>query len=731
MHELFVAFVWHQHQPYYPDDVAGSNAMPWVRLHGTKDYWGMAMHLDEVPEMHATINLVPSLLLQILAYTEDYRQDEHLRVSRLPPDSLSEADRLYLLDNFFMANPDHMIRPHARYWELYEQRAAGKDDAARALRRFSAQDLLDLQCWSNLIWFHPIAFERHADLREFRLKGQGWTQDEKQWLLDKQLDLLAEVIPLHRKLADRGQIELTTTPFYHPILPLLVDKRLARQAMPQVDLPRRLESYAQDAAAQVRSAVEYHTRVFGRPPLGMWPSEGSVAQATIAPIAEAGIQWIASDEEILTRSTDGWISRDAQGMVQHPEMLYRPWRVEENGHELQMIFRDHALSDHIGFHYQRYSGQQAADDLIGKFEAIGRAISVRAPADSPLVSLILDGENCWEYYPDGGLEFLRELYHRIARHPQIKAVRVHDHLVEHPASEKLGHLFAGSWISHNFAIWIGHPACNRAWDLVSETRSALVAHSAANDVAADDLKRAWEELYIAEGSDWFWWFDDHHSSGQDWLFDQLFRKHLQNVYTLLGLEPPAKLQKPIGIDRGDARPFNQPTGLLNVKINGRETYFEWINAGVYAVSAARGTMTMADAQRIERASFGFDAQRLLLRFDAHGGICQRLADVDTLRIAFLEPSGFELLVSNPGARQPSARLLHKGVSVKAPGIEVAADTILEIAVPWRNLGVDTDSPVHFYAELIAGEQSIERIPHEGAIDTRVPSPDFELMMWQA
>ncbi len=731
MHEIAVAFVWHQHQPYYPDDVSGQNLMPWVRLHGTKDYWGMAMHLAEVPEVRATINFVPSLLTQILAYTDEKRDDEHLRVSRLPADGLIESDRLYLLDNFFMAHPDQMIRPYPRYWELYQQRAAHTDSAARAARRFSTRDLLDLQCWSNLIWFHPIAFERDTDLAEFRRKGKHWSEDEKQWLLDRQLEILAEVIPLHRKLAASGQIELTTTPFYHPILPLLVDKRLARQAMPHVELPRRLEGYAEDAAEQVRRAVAFHTKLFGEPPRGMWPSEGSVAQAIVPLVAEAGVQWIASDEEILTASTDGWVSRDAQGLVQHPELLYRPWRIEEGGRGLQMIFRDHALSDQIGFHYQRYHADQAAEDLLGKLEAIGRAVDARGAKAPALVSLILDGENCREYYPDNGLHFFRAIYRQIARHPQVSAVRVRDYLQRYPAQDKLGQLFAGSWISHDFAIWIGQPAGNQAWDLVSEARAMLTTKKAGPTLPATELDRAWQELYIAEGSDWFWWFDEHHSSSQDWLFDQLFRKHLQNIYTLVGEEPPAALAKPIGTDRRHVRPFTQPTSLLEVKINGRETYFEWVNAGLYVTSAARGTMTMADGLRITRVHYGFDEERLLLRFDTLGAAAARLAEVDVLRVVFLQPSGYELLVSRPGDARPTARLYHNDVPVSAPGCEAACDTILEVAAPLRGLGLAAEAALHFYAELLHQDQSLERVPHEGAIETVVPSADYELMMWQA
>ncbi|HET6881333.1 MAG TPA: glycoside hydrolase family 57 protein, partial [Pirellulales bacterium] len=531
MHDVSLAFFWHQHQPYYPDDVAGENPMPWVRLHGTKDYLGMALLLKEVPEFHATINLVPSLLDQLLAYTEHGHVDTHLRVSRTPADSLSEQDLYYLLDNFFMVHPDQMIRPYPRYLELYQKRGLSVDSAARAAKRFAKRDLIDLQCWSNLTWIHPLVFENDRDLAEFRAKGRNWTEQEKLWLLDKQMELLRQVVPLHRELAKAGQVELTTTPYYHPILPLLWDKRLARQAMPQVNLPERLDGYPDDAAEHVRRAVAFHQKLFGEKPRGMWPSEGSVCQAMIPTLAAAGIQWIATDEEILSGSTDGWVARDGQGFLRHPEMLYRPWRVDEKGQQLQIVFRDHAMSDQIGFHYQRYQAQHAVDDFIGKLEAIGNATGANAGQRPTLVSIILDGENCWEYYPNAGVDFLRQLYRRVVAHPKIKPVRVGDYLRDHPATDKIGTLFAGSWIQHNFGIWIGHPECNQAWDLLYQTREHLLAAAKSGEKTGQQLEKAWTELFIAEGSDWFWWFGDSHSSAQDALFDRLFRKHLQNVYT--------------------------------------------------------------------------------------------------------------------------------------------------------------------------------------------------------
>jgi alpha-amylase/alpha-mannosidase (GH57 family) len=732
MHEVALAFFWHQHQPYYPDDVAGENPMPWVRLHGTKDYWGMAMLLGETPELKATINLVPSLLQQLLAYTESDHQDEHLRISRLAADALSESDMNYLMDNFFMVHPDHNIRPYPRYFELYKRRGLSIDSAEHARKRFSKKDIIDLQCWANLAWIHPLAFELDRDLAEFRKKGRHYSEQEKAWLLQKQMDLLKQVIPLHRELQDRGQVELTTSPFYHPILPLLYDKRLAKRAMPNVTLPKSLDSYADDARQQIRSAIELHERLFGRKPRGLWPSEGSVCQAMIPALVEGGLQWFATDEEILSCSTDGWVSRDSNGYLRNPEMLYRPWRVEEQGKPLQVVFRDHAMSDQIGFHYQRYAPQQAVDDFIGKIEAIEAATKGNAGQRPSMVNIILDGENCWEYYPNSGLEFLRGLYRRVVQHPRIAPVRIGDYLARYPATDKLGNLFPGSWIQHNFAIWIGHPECNDAWDRLHETRRRLCEFTAKKAKSPEKIARAWQELYIAEGSDWFWWFGDTHESAQKGLFDRLFRKHLQNAYALLDEAPPAELAKPISRAQRPARMYSEPTGLLRVKVDGRRTYFEWINAGHYACGGSRGTMNMAEAGLVSDLYFGFDLDRLLLRLDARDGPArEKWAGIGALRVCFLSPDGFTLVVKNPAHKKPTAELLLNDATVAAPGIEVAADLLLELALPFRALGLNTDDCIQFYVELLQKNQPVERIPSEGAIETAVPSPDYELIMWQA
>jgi alpha-amylase/alpha-mannosidase (GH57 family) len=726
-----LAFLWHQHQPYYPDDVSGENPMPWVRLHGVKDYYGMALHLLEFPEMRCTINLVPSLLLQIQAYTDRGATDRPLQVSRVSADSLSEKDALYLLDHSFMASPDQMIRPFARYHELYQRRELGRQTARACLRRFRERDLRDLQVWFNLAWVHPLAFEKDSELRELRDKGRSFTEAEKGRLLEKHLEILRQIIPLHQRLAAEGQVELTTTPFYHPILPLLLDKKLAREALPDVKLPRYAGGNSEDAECHVRRAVEFHTRLFGAAPRGMWPAEGSVCQAMLPLLARHGVRWIATDEEILGQSTQGFIGRDHHGHVRNPDRMYRPYRVEEEGAALSIVFRDHALSDRIGFHYQRSDPDAAADDFLHHVDNIRRAVS---DGDNPaLVSVILDGENCWEHYPEGGVPFLRALYRHCTTAPNVRPVSLGRFLEEHPPRDTLPRLFAGSWINHNFAIWVGHEEDNTAWDALHRAREFLQQRTLPDGPRPSELEQAWEELYIAEGSDWFWWYGDDHNSAQLDVFDYLFRKHLQNVYLLLDEVPPPELARAIS-RRGQRVLHTVPRSFLDVKVNGRVTFFEWIGAGRYTCQNERGTMAQVTPGPIKDLYFGFNLETLLVRVDFEEPARTALEDFEALRLGFVEPAGWEVLI-RPGLLSWGGRpagaieLLYEGEPVASPGLAVGIDLILEVAVPFAALGLKPDQPAQFFVELIQDGQSRDRAPREECIHLLVPAENFELVMW--
>jgi alpha-amylase/alpha-mannosidase (GH57 family) len=731
MAEVALALYWHQHQPYYPDDVAGDNPMPWVRLHGVKDYYGMALHLLECPEMRCTINLVPSLLMQIQAYTERGASDRFLQISRQPANGLAESDCLFLLDHFFMANPEHMIRPNPRYAELHHRRAAGKNSSQEALRRFKEKDLRDLQVWFNLAWVHPLLFERDSELREMQAKGRSFTEEEKNRLLDKHLEILRAIIPMHRKLAERGQVELTTTPYYHPILPLLFDKRLSREAMPDIKLPRYPGGYLEDAAVQVRRAVDFHIQVFGKPPTGMWPAEGSVCQAMLPLLAEQGIRWIATDEEILGAATHGFVSRDSRGHVLNPNHMYRPYKASEAGRELGIVFRDHSLSDMIGFHYQRSEPDAAAEDFVSHLRGIGQAIDSPQPA---LVSVILDGENSWEHYPGGGVAFLRSLYERCIQTPEIHPVPIGEFLETHPPQDTLPHLFAGSWIHHNFAIWIGHEEDNTAWDALHQTREHLRRREAHGQKTSEILGRAWEEIYIAEGSDWFWWFGDENSCAQDALFDYLFRKHLQNVYTLLGDTPPESLKRPIK-RRGQRPIHSMPRAFLDVKVDGRRTFFKWLHAGRYTCQSERSTMAMASWGPIKEVYFGFDTRALLIGVDFHGSARVKLAGYEAMRIRFEEPAEHDVVITGLTKPTPQAQLLKPGrpqampASDRPASVQVGIEMTVELAIPFEQIGVTVNQPIQFFVELIEAGQSRDRAPREGAISLTCPSPDFEQIMW--
>jgi len=738
MQDVSVALLWHQHQPYYVDDLSPEVLLPWVRLHASRDYWGMAMQLLEFPQMHATVNLTPCLVKQLLAQANGESQDIHLRVSQRPPDGLTEEESVYLMDNFFMVHQEHNIRPNPRYAELHAKRNASADSAKVALKRFSRQDIIDLQCWSNLVWIHPLAFEQDKDLAEFKQKGTGWSVHEKNWLLAKQHELLSQVVPLYRQLSERGQVELTTSPFYHAILPLLWDKRSALNALPQLTLPLHLKSFDIDVCEQVRRAIDFHTEVFGTKPRGMWPSEGSVSQAIVAPLVDAGVQWIASDEEVLAESLSGQLARNEKGELQNASLLYRPWNLQDRGRKLVSIFRDHQLSDLISFQYQRYSAQRAVDDLVGRLQAIAQA-GIRHTAAAPaLVTLAMDGDNCWEHYPDCGVKFLRGLYRTLSDHRDVKPVCVADYIEQHPPKKSLAHLHAGSWIKHDFSVWIGHTECNLAWDLLHDARQLLVERAEEESEVTDNpvitnesLQKAWEEIYQAQGSDWFWWLGDSHTSSQDEIFDQLFRSHLSNVYTLLGESPPKILSQPI-VQQPPEAIEQEPTQLLDVRIDGRRTYFEWIGAGYHKPSRSRGTMMMASVGRTECVYFGFDREHLLIRLDAQSGpIWESWDDVDALHIVFTEPNDYRLTVQRPATEHPAFTLTHGNVVVSHSHIEVAANTVLEIDIPWLALAVSKEGSIRFHVELLQGDSVIERVPYSDAISLRVPSPSFEMTMWHA
>lgn len=513
-----LAIIYHNHQPYYKNLITNETDVPWVRLHGTKDYLDMVLMLEKYPRMRATFNMVPSLLEQIEDYASKNVKDLFLDLSRKSVNRLSLAERSFIIENFFMVNADKVIAFHPRYYELYFKVQSKKD--------FSDQDILDLQVWFNLAWIDPYFRETMPRLTEIVNKGRFYTEEEKKTVLDAQLYILADIIPGYRRFMSSGQIELTLSPYYHPILPLLYNTNLAKEANPKSVLPHKGFSYPQDAEAQILSGVAQYKGLFGRQPAGMWPSEEAVCEHIIPFLLKAGINWIVTDEAILFKSLKRK-KRDTR-------LLYRPHALKRKDGVMRIIFRDRYLSDLIGFTYPGWDAQRAVDDFMTHMRNIDKAFDGK----DTLVTVAMDGENAWEYYRNDGRDFLELLYSRLSDASFVRTVTPGEYLDANPDASNISRLAAGSWIYGEFSKWINNPYKNKGWEYLSIARDEL------QKMIEDGLPvsdKAWKQMYIAEGSDWYWWFGEDYPG----YFDRLFRMHLSNFYTLIDKPIPAYLQNPI------------------------------------------------------------------------------------------------------------------------------------------------------------------------------------------
>lgn len=741
-HKIYLALLWHQHQPYYKDLKSGQAIMPWVRLHATKDYYDMVALLDDFPKIRMTVNLVPSLLLQLQDFAQNRCTDPWLEKSLIPASQLTEQDKCWILENFFFCNWDTMIFPNPRYAELFEKRGkfASREEMKRTQSYFSVQDFLDLQVWFNLAWMDPIWQEKDPLVSHLYKKGKKFSEEEKSSLIEKQREICRLAIEKHKELWHKNQIELSTTPFYHPILPLICDTDAAQMAMPGSPKPKRRFQHPEDAKAQVEKAIRFMENLFGKRPIGMWPSEGSVSKQALSILAEAGIKWAATDEKILFHS----LERD--GLETQRHLLYQPYWAEAetlppatekkskdeisgtNPGRLQMVFRDHALSDAIGFVYARMDPKKAVEDFVNRILKIADAVP---ESDSPpLVPVILDGENCWESYARDGNDFLKILYGTLSQQSRIETTTIGGFIEKYPAKKTLKKLWAGSWINSDFAIWIGHHEDNRAWDLLSETREFLAETLKKYPEKAADpsLQMAWESLYIAEGSDWCWWYGDQNSTAQDEIFDELFRSHLKNVYRFAGKEPPQKLSTAI---KGKARKGEHilPVEFISPKIDGLVTnYYEWRTGGIVQAAPTGGAMHQAETFLIQ-VCYGFDLENLYIRLDTKEAL--KKLDLSEIKIAlhFIEPSGHELQIhwENQTVKAHWSNRDNKLTSLK----EVAANKIIELALPFSFLPVKENDPIEFVVLVIKQGIQIERWPYQSSIHLKRPTKEFGSDLWSA
>jgi len=553
MSKLYLALLWHQHQPLYRDlgaaSPVGAYRLPWVRLHALRDYYSMAALAAAQPGFELTINLTPVLSWQLQDYAERGATDRSLDLTLKPAERLTAGEQQEILATFFRADRVHQLDVHPRYRELLQHRNEGT--------AWAPQDYRDLQAWFSLAWFGSefregevrLVTGETASVRTFVQQGAGFSHADIEAIATEQYKILRAVLPLHRHLQQQGRIEVSTTPFYHPILPILLDSDAVTLDGSQ-QRPRRF-AHPEDAHAHVERAVTHYRSVFGAPPRGMWPAEAAVSQAAVAVFAEHGIDWIATDTGVLSRSGRfGYRADD-------PNVLCRLYRAEEGTRRLGVFFRERELSNKIGFDYHRYDEpKRAASDFV---EQIHRRFLDRLdPGEDHVLTIVLDGENSWGAYANDGRDFLAALYARLAADPDVETTTFSRYLDgdsrrARPAhrlleQQRVHELFTGSWIDLagsgpgvDLGTWIGHPEENRAWDLLGEARNALV--QAGHTPASAPL--AFEALFAAEGSDWFWWFGDDQGAEWDPELDDLFRAHLRRAYTAAGLTAPKALESPV------------------------------------------------------------------------------------------------------------------------------------------------------------------------------------------
>ncbi len=584
---LRVVVLWHQHQPFYKDLVTGEYRLPWVRLHALKDYYGMVKLLDEFPNVHQTFNLVPSLITQIQDYVTGAARDPFLEVAAKPAKDLNPHERRFALQYLFQANPTNLIGRYPRYRELWDRFRSGGGNPETVDKYFSAQDFTDLQVLSQIAWFDEFFLEE-ADVKGLIQKGRDYSLEDQSFVMARERELLAKVLPVHAAAAQQGHIEISTSAFYHPILPLVCDTNMGAVSSPGLPLPQNRFRHPEDAREQLVRGLDLHQDVFGIRPQGVWPSEGSVSEEAIAISQNLGVKWMATDEEVLGRSLGISFGRDGHGHLP-PDLakkLYTIHRFESDQAQMNLIFRDHTISDLIGFVYSGMAPQDAASHLMHNIKQSAQPV-LDAGHDA-VVPIILDGENAWEYYPQSGREFLRRFYDALQREPGVESTTVSETIQRHRDFSPLKSLVPGSWIHANFNVWIGAPEDNRAWDYLYHARNFYAEAAPKADEAQRQL--AFEEILIAEGSDWNWWYGPEHHSANDREFDELYRKHLSNIYQLLGSRPPDYLSQPIM--GGGERPAVLPqTAYIHPRVTGDMVrYFEWMGAAVYTADRRAGAM---------------------------------------------------------------------------------------------------------------------------------------------
>lgn len=588
------------HQPVYQLTPTGDYLMPWVRLHAVKDYLDMVLILEKFPKIKLNFNLVPVLLDSLIDYGENDLHDIHSRLTITDVEDLTADDKEFIINNFFDANFHSMILPSEEYNRLYQKYQLNPEND---INMFSNQEYSDLMALFNLAWFDPIYKNIYPELKKLIKKGKNYTTEDRIKIIDIQRDIIRKIIPTYKKFSDEGRIEITTSPYYHPILPILLDIKSIKKSS-ENDLPTNLKMEL-DARMQTEMALDRMENIFGKRPRGIWPSEHCISSKELGLLKELGVDWTISDEGILSNSINFEFVRDFRGYLEDPYHLLKSYKYKDDG--VNIIFRDSVIPNLIGFEYPNHPAESAANDLYDRIK-VAQSKLLSSPDENHLITIAMDGENCWENYTADGSTFLSTIYSLIENDPSLETVLISDYL-DKDIQKPLNKISSGSWVNRNFKLWIDEPLKNLAWTYLKQVRDDFSSYVKQNPLNPN-IEAARRELFICEGSDWFWWYGEPNDSGRDNIFDYIFREHLKNIYLFLGLEVPQYLDTPLL--SAITKPSRYPKGEFTPVMDGKEKDDEnWLNAG--CIKIPDGPVLKED-KFYDKICFGYDKDNLYLRF---------------------------------------------------------------------------------------------------------------------
>lgn len=602
--KLSIAFYWHMHQPVYQLTPDGDFLMPWVRLHAVKDYLDMLLIMKNFKKLKLNFNMVPVLLDALIDYGEKDYHDIHSRLSVKEISDLTDDDKEFILHNFFDANYTSMIMVHENYNNLYQKRFIEEKEN---IEDFSPQEYSDIMAWFNLAWIDPVYKEIFPELKKLLNKGKDYTLQDRLEIIKLHRKIIKQIIPTYKEFWEKGRIEISTSPYFHPILPILMDYKGTQKDFHSEDSSFSSFNMADDAKFQIESALDRVEEIFGKRPKGVWPSEHCIAPCVLELLKELGVEWTISDEGVLTSSINFEFVRDFKGYLEDPYYLMKSYEYKTKNNYINVIFRDSVIPNLISFEYPNHDPKAAAMDLYDRIKVIQNKIS-KSPDVHHILTIAMDGENSWENYSDDGAVFLNTIYSLIEKDESLETVLVSEYLKSVKHHKPLKKVQAGSWINRSFQLWIGDPVKNLAWSYLKQVKDDF--NNLRKTHGDKNIEQAYKEILVAQGSDWFWWYGEPNDSGQDHVFDYLFREHLKNVYRHLDIEPPDFLNLPL--ISTFTKPSRYPKKQITPKITGLDDSEdpEWLNAG--CIDMPDGPV-LKENKLFDRICYGADEDNFYLR----------------------------------------------------------------------------------------------------------------------